>query len=92
MLVNLSAPIMHVTAFVPIMQLEVSATLTQVTVPASNKWVPFFIVFMQMGVSVAITEVVPSALHNYFYCKMQVTVSVIAMQVTLSSNSLYSFL
>ena len=32
-------------------------------------------------------QVVLSAVHNYFYCKMQVTVSVIAMKVALSSNS-----
>ena len=70
MLVNLSAAIMHVTAFVPIMQLEVPATLMQVTVSGSNKWVAFFIVFMEVGVSDAITEVVPSAVHNCSYCKM----------------------
>ena len=39
-------------------------------------WVKIFIVFMQVGVSVAIMQVVPSAMHNYFYCKMQVSVYV----------------
>ena len=51
-------------------------------------WVTIFIVFMQVGmsvavmqvrVSVAVMQVVLSAMHNCFYCKMQVTVSVIAM-------------
>ena len=59
----------------------------QVTVSASNMWVTIFIVFMQVGVSVAVMQVVLSAVHNWFYCKMQVTVPVVAMQVTLSSNS-----
>ena len=87
MLVNISVAIMHVTVPVAIMQLEVSAALMQVTVSASNMWVIIFIVFMQVGVYVAITQVVLSAMHNCFYCKMQFTVSVIAMQVTI-----YSFL
>ena len=51
------------------------------------EWVTIFIVFIQVGVSVAIMQVVLSAVHNCFYCKMQVTVSVMAMQVTLSSNN-----
>ena len=46
-----------------------------------------FIVFMQVGVSAAVMQVVLSAVHNCFCCKMQVTVPVIAMQATLSSNS-----
>ena len=90
---------MHVTISVPIIQLEVSAALMQVTVLSSNTWVAIFIVVMQIGVTVAILQVVLSAVHvggnfycsyadrshccNYaggaFYCKMQVTVSVIAM-------------
>ena len=49
------------------------------TVSASNMWVTIFIVFMLVGVSVATMQVVLSAVHNCFYCKMQVTVSVIAM-------------
>ena len=48
-------------------------------VSASTMWVTIFIVFMQVGVSVAIMQVVLSAVHNCFYCKMQVTVSVIAI-------------
>ena len=72
-------PIMHVTVSAAIIQLEVSAAFMQVTVSASNMWVTIFIVFMQVGVSVATMQVVLSAVHNCFYCKMQVTVSVIAM-------------
>ena len=48
-------------------------------VSALTIWVTVFIVFMQVGVSVAIMQVVLSAVHNCFYCKMQVTISVIAM-------------
>ena len=55
---------------------------------ASNLWITIFIVFMQVGVSVAVMQLVLSAAHNCFYCKMQITVSVIAMmQVTLSNNN-----
>ena len=81
---DLSVAIMHVTVSVAIMQLEVSAALIQVTVSGSNMWVTIFIVFMQMGVSIAIMHVVLSVVHNYFYCKIQFTVPVIAKQVTLS--------
>ena len=49
------------------------------TVSASNMWVTIFIVFMQVGVSVAIMQVVLSEVHNCFYCKIQVTDSVMAM-------------
>ena len=84
MLVDLFVAIVDVTGSVAIMQLEVSAALMQVTVSASN--LTIFIVFMQVGVSVAIMQIVRSVVHNCFYYKMQVTVSVIAMHVTLSSN------
>ena len=60
MLVNLSVAIMHVTVSVAIIQLEVSAALMQVTVSydiSSNMWVTIFIVFMEMGVTVAISYV-----------------------------------
>ena len=43
----------------------------QVTVSAANMWVTIFILIMQMGVSVAIMQVVLSAVeyaHNSFYC------------------------
>ena len=50
----------------------------QVTVSASNVGVTIFIVFMQVGVSVATIQVVLSAVHNCFSCKMQVIVFVIA--------------
>ena len=79
MLADLSVAIMHVSVSVTIIQLEVSAAPMQVTVSSSNMWVTSFIVFMQMGVTVAIMQVVPIAVPNCFYCKMQVTVSVIAM-------------
>ena len=61
------------------MQLEVSTVLMQVTVSESNMWVTVFIAFMQVGVSVAIMQVVLSAVHSCFYCKIQVSVSVISM-------------
>ena len=79
MLVDLSVAIMHVTVSVDIIQLEVSAALMQVTVSTSNMWVTIFIVVMQVWVFVATMQVVLSAVHDCFYCKMQVTVSVIAM-------------
>ena len=69
----------HVNVSVAIIQLEVSAALVQVTISASNMWVTIFVVFMQVGVSAAIMQVVLSAVHDCFYCKMYVTVSVIAM-------------
>ena len=50
-----------------------------VTVSALNMWVTIFIVFTLVGVSVAIIQVILCAVQNCFYCKMQVTVSVIAM-------------
>ena len=54
-------------------------TVFVVAVSTLNVWVTLFVVFMQVGVSVAIVQVVPPAVHNCFYCKMEVTVSVIAM-------------
>ena len=51
----------------------------QVAVSSLNVQVTIFIVFMQMGVTDAIMQVVISAVHNCFYCKMQVIVSVIAV-------------
>ena len=48
-------------------------------VSASNTWVTIFIVFMQVGVSVAIMQVVLSVMHKCFYFKIQVSVSVICM-------------
>ena len=83
MLLDLSVAIMHVTVSVAISQLEVSAALMQEIDSSLNIWVAMFIVFMEMGVTVAIMQVVPSAVHNCFYCKTQVTVSVIAIKVTL---------
>ena len=60
----------------------------KVTVSALNMWVTIVIVFMQVGVSVAITQVVLSAVQcATFYCKIQVIVSVIAMQVKHLINS-----
>ena len=58
------------------------------TIFASKMWVTILNIFMQVGVSVATLQVVLFAVHKCFYCKMQVIVSVIAMQVTLSSNNL----
>ena len=83
----LSVVITHVTVSVDVTQLEVSAALMQLTVSASNLLVTIFIAFMQVEVSVEIMQVDLFAVHNCFYCKIQVTVSLIAMQVTISSNS-----
>ena len=41
---------MQVTAFVAIMQLDISAPYMQITVSATNMWVAIFIVIMQMEV------------------------------------------
>ena len=70
-LVDLSVAIMQVTVSVTIMQLEVSAALMQVTVSAAYTWVTIFIVITLMGASVAIMQVVFSAVdyaHDSFYC------------------------
>ena len=43
----------------------------QMTVSAANMWVTYFVVIMQTGVSVAIMQVVFSAVHyahDCFYC------------------------
>ena len=53
------------------MQLEVSAAFKQVKVSAGNLWVTIFTEIMHVGVSVAIMQVVFSAVHyahDYFYC------------------------
>ena len=63
MLVDLSVPIMQVTVSVAVMQLEVSAAHMQVTVSAANMWATIFIVMTQMGASVAIMQVIFSAVH-----------------------------
>ena len=51
----------------------------QVTVSALNMRVAVFVIFLQVGVSVATMQVVLSAVRSCFSCKMQLTVSVIAM-------------
>ena len=51
----------------------------QVEVSASNLGVTTFTVFMQVRVSVATMQNALSVVHNCFSCKMQVTVTVIAM-------------
>ena len=50
------------------MQLEVSAVLLRVAISAANMWVTIFIVIMQMGISVAIMQVVFSAVHYAHDC------------------------
>ena len=53
------------------MQLEVSAPFMQVKVSAANLWVTIFIQTMQVGVSIAITQVVFSTVdyaHDYCFC------------------------
>ena len=86
MLVDLSVAIMHMTVSIGIIQLEVAA-LMQVTVSASNIYVKILILFTQVGLSVAIMQVVLFTVHSCFYYKMQVTDFVIAMFVTLLSNN-----
>ena len=54
------------------MQLEVSVALRQLTVSAANMWLTSFTVILQMGISIAIMQVVFSAVdyaHDSFYCK-----------------------
>ena len=71
MLLDLFVPVMKVTVSVAIVYLEVSATLMQVKVSAANMWVTIFIEIMGVGVSVAIMQVVLSTVHyahDYFYC------------------------
>ena len=91
MLVDLFVAIMQVTVSVTTMQLEVSVLLMQVTVSAANIWVKIFSVIMQVGVCYKYAGVFSSVhyAHNCFYSIiiMQVTVSVIAMSVTISSNN-----
>ena len=56
-----------------------SSNYMQVTFSALNTSVAVFIIFLQVGVSVATMQVVLSAVRRCFSCKMQFTVSVIAM-------------
>ena len=70
-LVDLSVIIMQVTVSVAVVLLEVSAAHTQVTVSAANMWATIFIIIVQMGVTVAIMQVVFSAVHyanDCVYC------------------------
>ena len=74
MLVDLSVAIIQVIVSIAIMQLEVFAAHTQVTVSAANMWVIIFVVIMQMEVSVAIMQVVFFAVHyahDCFYCNQE---------------------
>ena len=62
---------MLVDLFVSIAQVTDSVAIIQLEVFAANKWVTIFIEIMQMGISVAIMQVVFSAVHYahyYFYC------------------------
>ena len=59
MLVDLSVTVMQVTVSVAIMWLEVSA---------ANIWMTIFIIIRQMGVSVAIMQVVFSRVHYAHDC------------------------
>ena len=60
------------------MELEVSAAHMQVIVSVANMWVTTFILIIQMGVSVAIMQVVFSAVQIIH----MTTVSIVIMQVT----------
>ena len=50
------------------MLVDLTVTITQVTVSAVNMWVTIFIVIMQMRVSVAVKQVVSSAVHYAHDC------------------------
>ena len=74
MLMDLCVAIVQVTFSVAVTLLEVSAAHLQVTVSAANMWVTTFFVIMQMGVTVAIMEVVFSAVHyahDCLYCNYE---------------------
>ena len=61
-----------------------------VNVFTANIWVTIFIEIMQVRVSVEIMQVIFSTVHyahDYFYCNMQVAVSVVAMYVTASGSN-----
>ena len=80
MLLNYSVAIMHVTVSATIIQFEVYAALICKWQFLHRIWgATIFIVFIQVGVSVATMQVVLSVVHNCFSFKMQVTVSFIAM-------------
>ena len=95
MLVDLFVAITHVIVSFAIMQLEVSATFMKVKASAANIMVTIFIEIMRVGVSVAIMQVVFSAVHyahDYFCCSdAGVTVSVVAMYVTVSISNFAFF-
>ena len=51
----------------------------QVMVSALNISVIIFFIFTQVRVFIVNLQVVLFTVHNYFYCKIQVTVPVVAM-------------
>ena len=76
---------MLVDLFVAMMQVTVSVAITQLKISAANMWVTIFFEIMHVGV--AITQVVFSAVQKIVIVIMQVTVSVIAMYVSVSSRN-----
>ena len=67
---------MHVTVSVAITQLKVFAAFRQVTVSALNMWVTIFNFYCSYAggrFCCDIMQMVHSAVHNCFYCKVQVT-------------------
>ena len=76
---------MLVDLFVAMMQVTVSVAITQLEISAANMWVTIFFEIMHVGV--AITQVVFSAVQKIVIVIMQVTVSVIAMYVSVSSRN-----
>ena len=60
--------ITQVTGSIAIMQLQVFAALLQVTVSAANMRVKIFILIMQMGDTVAIMQVLFSAVDYVYDC------------------------
>ena len=88
MLVDLSVAIMQVTVSVTIMQLEVSAAFMQLKISAANMWVTIFIEIMEVGVvSVSIMHVFSAVHYAHDIVIMQVTVSVVAMYLTVRSSN-----
>ena len=76
---------MLVDLFVAMMQVTVSVAITQLEISAASMWVTIFFEIMHVGV--AITQVVFSAVQKIVIVIMQVTVSVIAMYVSVSSRN-----
>ena len=89
---DLSDAIMQVTDSDAIMYLEVSAAFIQVTVSAANTWVTIFYCNYAGGVSVAIVQVVFSAVHYAHDRFYNYAGGCLVMLVAVSSNNFVFFL